>query len=83
MTDESQEPRWDHFDVYPAEGRDGKIVQDRRSRRQVYVDNAEIESEYRRSAVRTVFMDAAEREKIRDDIAVRLAWQKAKEEGDA
>jgi hypothetical protein len=83
MTDQIQEPRRDHFDVYPAQDRDGKIVQDRRSRKQIYVDNAEIEYEYWKSADEAVFLDPAERDKIREEIAVRLAWQKAKEQGDA
>jgi hypothetical protein len=83
MTDQIQEPRRDHFDVYPAGERDGKIVQDRRSRKRIYVDDAEIEYEYRKSADEAVFLDPAERDKIRDEIAVRLAWQKAKEQGDA
>jgi hypothetical protein len=83
MTDQSQEPRRDHFDVYPAGDRDGKIVQDRRSRRQIYVDNTEIESEYRKGADDAAVVDPADRDKIREDIAVRLAWQKAREQGDA
>jgi hypothetical protein len=83
MSDQSQEPRRDHFDVYAAEDREGKIVQDRRSRKQTYVDNAEIESEYRKSVGEAASLDPAERNKIREEIAVRLAWQKAKEQGDA
>ena len=83
MTDQSQEPRRDHFDVYAAEDREGKIVQDRRSRKQTYVDNAEIEAEYRKSADQAVVVDPAQRDKSREEIAVRLAWQKAKEQRDA